>query len=54
MGAVDLHVAIRSEHQQAGIADISGKMHEKLERAAVGLVQILEHEHDRLARRDSS
>ena len=48
MGAVDLDVAVGADEQQAGAVEVAGQMDEQIERAAVGVVQVLEDDDQRL------
>ena len=48
MGAVDLDVAVGADDQQAGAGEVAGQMEQQIERAAVGVVQVLEDDQQRL------
>ena len=48
MRAVHLNVAVRAEQQQSRALQIAAQVHQQVERAAVGVVQVLQHHHQRL------
>ena len=45
MGASYLNVAIGSQHHEASADQIATEVHQQVKSPAIGVVQILEHEH---------
>jgi hypothetical protein len=44
VGAIDFYIAINANYQNSGAMQITGNVEQQVERAAVGVVEVLEHD----------
>jgi hypothetical protein len=51
MAAIDFHIAICSDDQESATAEVPCQVRQKLQHRLIGVMQVLQHEHDWLTHR---